>query len=104
MGTVGPNIEITHPTGPQDFTQPFSIRWRGVGAGVTRWWLCAGTSDGEWDVLSADMGTKLRAAIDVSDLSSDVKKLYVRLVYSRLNSSREEDDNFMTLPFEINRL
>lgn len=59
------------------FDQPIRIRWDGNGD-VNH--LCVGTADGNWDILSGDLGTREQQLFDFSDLSSSVETVFVQRI------------------------
>ena len=65
--------QITDPKEPQDFSKPITIRWDPMGTpDVLKWWLCVGTiadgvKEGDWNILSGDLGLNRKTIIDVSD-------------------------------------
>lgn len=77
--------QITDPKGPQDFSQPITIRWDPMGTPDIRgWWLCVGTleadiEEGDWNILSGDMQLNRHMTIDLSD-RSNVQGLRVQLL------------------------
>jgi hypothetical protein len=106
------NIRFLEPLEPQVFSAPFSIAWMSKqNLHVTEWMLLVGTSDGDWDIMSANMGEGTRAAIDISDMSPLPQRIYARLRYAvydpdhRKSDEKEGQDKwYMTLvPLEINK-
>jgi hypothetical protein len=105
MDPLAANVTFTEPFEPQDFSRPFSIAWRSKqGIDVTEWILLVGTSDGDWDIMSADTGERTRAAIDISDMSPLPQRIYARLRYAVYDPDQGQDVWYTTLhPFEINK-
>jgi hypothetical protein len=113
MEELGNFIELTAPSQPPVFSGPFSIAWKNnkQSVNVREWMLLVGTSDGDWDIMSASMSDRTRAAIDISDMDPSPQRIYVRLryaVYDPDHRKPDEDDGedrwFITpVPFEINK-
>jgi len=106
------NIRFLEPLEPQVFSAPFNIAWMSKqNLRVTEWMLLVGTSDGDWDIMSANMGERTRAAIDISDMSPLPQRLYARLRYDVYDPDHRKSDEkdgqdrwYITLvPLEINR-
>jgi len=90
------DITFIMPQDPeqQDFSRPFSIAWKSRAPGtINEAVLLVGTSDGDWDIMSASVGTRDRAAIDVSDMNPPPQQLFIRLryaVYDPYHRTKEE--------------
>ena len=106
------NVRFLEPSEPQVFSAPFSIAWMSKQSPrVTEWMLLVGTSDGDWDVMSANIGERTRAVIDISDMSPLPERIYARLRYAVFDPDHRKADEkdgqdrwYMTLvPLEINK-
>ena len=106
------NIRFLGPLEPQVFSAPISIAWMSKQSlPVTEWMLFVGTSDGDWDIMSANMGERTRAAIDFSDMSPLPQRIYARLRYAVFDPDHREAEEkdgqdrwYITLaPLEITK-
>lgn len=105
------DIKFIAPLEPQLFSRPFSIAWEsGPGILIAESMLLVGTEDGNWNIMSAYMGTRRnRGAIDISDMNPQPQRIFVRLRYAIYDPERHHHDEeggenrwYMTLvPFEI---
>jgi len=104
MDELGANVWFLKPDVAQDFSGPFSITWKSKqNLDVTEWMLLVGTSDGDWDIISANMGDRTRTAIDISDITPLPERIYARLRYAVYDNQSEQDRWYIMLtPFEIN--
>jgi hypothetical protein len=109
MEEIGAFIQLTEPSQPPVFSAPFSIAWKNTKASVEviEWMLLVGKVDGDWDIMSASMGDRTRAAINVSDISS-LQHISVRLRYAvydpdHRNPGEDDGENmwFITDEFKI---
>lgn len=112
MDELGTNVMFLEPLEPQVFSGSFSIAWMSKqNLHVTEWMLLVGTSDGDWDIMSANMGDRTRAAIDISDMSPLPQSIYARLRYAvydpdhrNIDEPKGQDKWYITLvPLEINK-
>lgn len=105
MDELGTNVWILKPDVAQDFSGPFSITWQSKqNLHVTEWMLLVGTTDGDWDIMSANMGDRTRAAIDISDLDLLEPYIIVRLRYAVYDEQSEQDRWYIMLaPFKIHK-
>ena len=86
--------QITDPKEPQDFSKPITIRWNPMGEDVLGWWLCVGTvpsdikkdRDGDWNLLSEDMGQRTEETIAVPN-PSVTSGIRVQLLYIIIDKS-----------------
>jgi hypothetical protein len=77
------DIRFIVPREPQLFSRPFSIVWESrPGLTIAESMLLVGTSDGNWDIMSANMGTRKRGAIDISDMNPQPQRVIARLRYA----------------------
>lgn len=68
-----------------DFNEPLKIAWSSKGHEVIRFYLRVGTSDGRWDLFSAEVGKRINhLLLDISDLPADVESLYLKLAYTQM--------------------
>ncbi len=68
-----------------DFNEPLKIKWHSDGHEVIRFYLRVGTSDGKWDLFSAEIGMRINhLLLDISSLPSDVESLYLKLAYTQI--------------------
>jgi len=95
---------IRDPQGPQDFSQPITIRWDPGeirDADVLGWWLCVGTleadiEEGDWNILSGDMRLNRHLIIDVSDRPK-AKGLRVQLLCTVKDRNLDPPERTMVL-------
>lgn len=94
--------QITEPLEPQDFSKPVTIRWDPMGTpGVKRWWLCVGTVqkdvvDGDWNILSEDMGQQTEKTIHVSN-PAEITGIRVQLLCTVVDESTNPPESTMVL-------
>lgn len=68
-----------------DFNQPLKIAWDSNGNEVIRFYLRVGTSDGRWDLFSAEVGKRINnLLLDISVLPEEVESLYLKLAYTQM--------------------
>ncbi|HEU4686044.1 MAG TPA: hypothetical protein VFS39_16175 [Nitrospira sp.] len=60
------------------FEQPIQIRWPEVDG--NEFILCVGTSDGNWDILSGNLGKRQQQLFDFSDVPGSVQIIFVQLI------------------------
>jgi hypothetical protein len=104
------DIRFIVPLEPQTFSHPFSIAWESrPGLDIAESTLLVGTSDDNWDIMSANMGTRNRAAVDISDMNPQPERIIARLRYAvydpdhhKANEKAGENKWYITLvPLEI---
>ncbi len=105
------DIRFIVPLEPQMFSRPFSIAWESrSGLTIDESMLLIGTSDGNWDIMSANTGTRNRCAIDISDMDPLPQRIIARLRYATYDPDHHEKNEkdgenkwYVTLaPLEIN--
>lgn len=83
--TIQPGITSPTQNTSVDFNQPLRIAWDSNGHEVIRFYLRVGTSDGRWDLFSAEVGKRINnLLLDISVLPADVESLYLKLAYTQM--------------------
>jgi hypothetical protein len=82
---ISPGITSPIQNTAVDFNEPLKITWESKGHEVIRFYLRVGTSDGRWDLFSAEVGKRINSLLlDISVLPADVERLYLKLAYTQM--------------------
>jgi hypothetical protein len=94
-------VEYPSDTSSQiNFDEVIQIRWPKVKGFAFH--LCVGTTPGQWDILSADVGKRKQQLFDLSDVPKDVRSVYVQLI-TIADPMDEDDDGAVGEVIEITR-
>ena len=83
-----------------NFAEAIQIRWPDVKG--SSFHLCMGTTPGQWDILSADVGKRKQQLFDLSDVPKDVQSVYVQLI-TIADPTDEDDDGAVAEIIKITR-
>jgi hypothetical protein len=61
-----------------NFNKAIQFRWPEVNP--SPFILCVGTADGEWNILSGQIGERRQQLFDFSDLPNEVQAVFVQLI------------------------
>ena len=103
MGVLTGVQTVVYPSdtsSQNNFAEAIQIRWPDVKRSTFH--LCIGTTPGRWDILSADVGKRRQQLIDLSDVPTDIRSVYMQLI-TIADPMDEDNDSAAGEVIEITR-